>query len=201
MFVEETSLDKRLPVKKTANGKLHQERSRERQATKNEDPVGSQAPLPKRKTRKKRVSDKDKTASDGSMSQEEEPLFSHVTSTPKQASRTLPKPPPVRFRNSVYPDSKLPPLRSHGLVGECISDTDRDIASLLGNQQNWYSRSEGHEAFPRSGDFEKAKTTSDRKKRKSTKKEKRIQEQLTKELSQREEQVKVSLFLSNSQAL
>ena len=34
VFVEETSLDKRLPVKKTANGKLHQERSGQRQAFK-----------------------------------------------------------------------------------------------------------------------------------------------------------------------
>ena len=65
---------------------------------------------------------------------QEGPLFSHVTSTP-QAARTLPKPPPVRFRNSVYPDSKLPPLKPHALVGECISDTDKDSLSLLGNQQ------------------------------------------------------------------
>ena len=35
-----------------------------------EDQVGSRAPLPKRKTRKKHDSDNDKTASDGSMSQE-----------------------------------------------------------------------------------------------------------------------------------
>ncbi|XP_022082851.1 uncharacterized protein LOC110975057 isoform X2 [Acanthaster planci] len=186
VVVEETSLDKRLPVKNRANGTLP-DRQRENGAVQKESAAQRQAPT-KRQDAKKEDGQSD--ASDGSMSEQEEPLFSHVQAPPAAGGgRPLPKPPPVRFRNSVYPDAhaQLPPLKPHPLVAEYGSDSERerDPAALI-IPQTWYGDLERGTPYQLSSDYERRKQRPPEKRR-SLRKDKKLQEKLTRELHERQD--------------